>query len=164
MILSYSNTATSPATGTRTVNPQPINFGADWRVISEKPGEIVLTNINASLEAPETIRFAFSEIADVFKTAGMEPSVTDGDSMPASKKGVSVLAQLNTIVVDSSGTRYPAAAHMVLKLPAGAEPEGGSDVLSIIARLLGALYETSATTVDNRMGALIHGALVPVDL
>lgn len=161
VIVTNTNTATDPATGTRTLNPQPINFGADWRVVTDKPGEIVLSNITAPVAQPETLRIAFSEVADVFKNAAIDASGVDYGDAPPIRRGLSILVQLNTVVTDGNSSPYPASANFTFKLPVGADPLG-SEVETLLERLLGALYETGETSVNNRVSALIHGAVGPV--
>jgi len=163
----YTNTATSPATDTRdTIIPEPLNFAADYRVLKEAGGEVVLTNINCPLTNPETIRIAFSEIADVFKGAAIEPS---GDTMSsmgsqAWRKGASILVQMNGVGVASADSAlFPYSAHLVLKIPYGADPEA-DDVVAIVNRLLGSLYDTGSDDPTARLDALLRGVLTPADL
>jgi hypothetical protein len=156
-------TPTDPATGTRTINPVPVNFAADYRVVSEKPGEVVLTNISAPLGSPQSVRISFSEIADVFKGTPVEVPA-EADSLNARQKaGMSLLVQVTGCAVSGEVQQFPYSAHLVLKLPYGPEP-GYADVIDLVELLLGTLYETGLTTAETRLDSLMHGSLTPPDL
>jgi len=162
LLIGYTNTATSPATTGRGLDPDPINFGVDWRVTSESAGEVVLTNINAPLNEPEQIRIAWSEIADVFKGTKVGP----GDLSADSRSGTSVLVQLTGVgrsQNDSDEPLYPYSCHLVLKLPNAPAPTV-ENVLFMIERLLGTLYDTGEVDPDSRIASLLRGAITPVEL
>jgi len=155
-----SNTATDPVTGARSLVPQPLNFNANFRIVEAKAGEVTLACINGLLARPEKLRIAFSRVNDVFKGTEISPdpeNVTD-------KTGSSILIQLNTSTDDGgAGIIYPVSAHLVLKLPNGANPDSVR-VEMILNRLLGALYETGQSTSTARVAALVRGAVTPIDL
>jgi len=153
-------TATSPATNRTAITPDAINWGADYRVVTEKPGEVVLTNIKTPIDNPEVIRVAWSEIADVFK--GTKVTAEPGQMT----KGLSLLAQVNCVGINSEtfgDTLYPLSAHLVLKVPYGMYVDS-SDLMSVVTRLLGALYETKDAAPTDRVDALLRGVLTPKDL
>jgi hypothetical protein len=160
LLIATTDTATSPATGTRTINPAPINFGADFRVTAEGANEVVLTNISTDMSRPETIRIAFTDVADIFKGSKIDPSPS---VLAASKRGVSILTQLNGVGQDGMGTPYPFSANLVLKLPVIPNPDI-ANVTLILQRLLGTLYGTKDTTINARVAGLLRGALTPVEL
>jgi hypothetical protein len=112
------------------------------------------------LDRPETIRFAYQGIADVYKGTGIDPSV-----YASSRKGFSVLVQVNdTISVVDSDTKkrvdLPISAHLVFKGPQH-EAVSGEVIRQLIARVIGALYEEGAATPDARINSLIRGAVLP---
>lgn len=162
-------TATIPVTPERSLNPVPLNYASDWRVASEGPGEIVLSNIVSGVNEPLTLRIAFSEINDVFKGTKVRPNTTAGD---LNRQGASVLVQLAGTAFDPAQSaanvqRFPWSAHLVLKLPYGAMFSGGmeaDDVLSILNGLLGSVYEQGEGEPQHRLDALLRGALRPVAL
>lgn len=160
----YSNTPTVPVTPARTADaPQPINFGEDFRVLREAPGEVVLTNIHAPIQNPETIRIAFSEIADVFKGTSIEANTDAVNMNSGMKRGCSILTQMTGVGVDANGVRFPYSAHLVLKIPYGPEPTWTS-VAQVISRLMGSMYDTGEATIETRMDGLLRGVLTPPDL
>jgi len=161
LVISYTNTATSPATDPRSFEPDPLNFGADWRVVAESAGEVVLANINAPISEPEQIRVAFSDITDVFKGTKVGPGELPADS----RAGTSLLIQLTGTgrANDANDTLYPYSAHLVMKLPNAPSPTV-ANIEFILNRLLGALYDTGEADPDSRLSALIRGAITPVEL
>lgn len=70
-----------------------LNLSSDYRVKTEKPGEVVITNLTTPLDRPETIRFATSDIRDVYTSTDIDPSV-----YAPSKRGVSLLAQITETI------------------------------------------------------------------
>lgn len=158
--LGMTNTATSPATGTRALAASPINYAADWRIVSESPGEVVLTNLLADIGTPEKVRIAVSDIADIFKGSGITPPTINQVS---GAQGVSILLQETVTIQGGDGTLYPATAHIVLKLPKTALMVG-ADVESLVERLLGHMYETGSASLTTRIEALMRGSIVPIDV
>lgn len=163
LVFDNLNTATSPATGTRAINAEPINYNADWRVVDQKANEVTLVNLRSNLDQPMKLRAAWSEIPDIFKGSGVEP--LDGSfNGNAKRKGVSVLMQLTGADSDENGVGpFPWSAHLVLKVPTG----GGVDhenVLYILKSLLGHLFDTGLVDPASRIESILRGALTPVDL
>lgn len=165
LTIGYTNTATNPATGERDFDIAPINFGSDFRVLREGSNEVVLTNINAPMTEPETIRFAFSEIADVFKGTPIEKptDVNNGVYAGGLSRGCSLLVQMNGVGTDENGARFPYSAHLVLKVPYAPDTDA-DNIEFMLKRLIGSLYETGATTPDSRLASLLRGALTPTEL
>lgn len=53
-----------------------VNFGADYRVKSNKSGqEVVLTNVQAQPDRPELVRIAYSELANIYSGTSVEQSM-----------------------------------------------------------------------------------------
>jgi hypothetical protein len=163
-VTGVQDTATTPATGTRILNPAPINFGADYRIISESPSEVILTNLTSPAGAPETVRIAFSDVTDIFKGSKLASTSQTIDST-VDRRGLSLLVQINGSLLNGSDpqTLFPYSANIVLKLPLGCNPDD-TTVGEILPRLLGHLYGTKDTTISSRINALVRGALAPVEL
>jgi hypothetical protein len=140
-----------------------LNYAVDWRVKSDKAGEVVLTNITCPTDRPEKIRIAYSTVANVYSGTGISSTV-----YAPTKEGVSLLIQLTETlsVTDSVDADYrvdlPVSYHMVMKFPAS-EFIDESVVETGISRLLSVLYETGETS-ETRLASLIRGALKPADL
>lgn len=160
LVPSLPITATSPATGTRTLNPAPINFAGDWRKVSEKPGEVILTNIGTDLGMPLRLRIAYSEVADVFNGTGVVPTINP----EIDRRGINLLVQMTGAGDDSDvGEHFPWGVHLVIKVPV-ASVLSESCFEDVLEHLLGALYETKATTLTSRWAALVRGSIAPPDV
>lgn len=158
-----TNTATDPATPSRELTPAPLNYGADYRVVSEKQNELVLANIQTSLTEPEKIRIAFAEIKDIFSGTGIDPAQAFQSPNTEMSRGCSILVQLTTVFKDTNGARFPVSAHLVLKVPYGAQPTT-DNIKTVLVRLLGALYEQGDLDLANRLNGLLRGAITPAQL
>lgn len=140
-----------------------VNFGADWKVKVNEPEEAVLTNLTSPTSYPEKLRVGVSDVADVYKGAGLDPGV-----YAPSRRGISVLGQLTEVwtVTDSVDATYqvalPVSAHLVIKVPNN-ENVTPAMVQTLIGRLVSGLYETGATDTI-RLSALLRGSLIPSDL
>lgn len=159
------DTATNPVTADRNIAANKLNFNANYRVVSEAANEVVLANLSAPLDAPETIRVAWSDITDIYKgTKVCAPTQTDGNTI--SLRGVSILLQVNGAVYDTgtgTGIYFPYSAHLVLKVPVGLTITG-SVILSMLGVLMGSLFETGDADVTDRVASLLRGSLAPPDL
>lgn len=140
-----------------------LNYKADFRVKSNQPGEVILTNLTSPVDRPETIRIGASNIANVYNGSGIEASLA-----APTKRGVSVLAQVTDIitVTDSADPDYridlPVSYHVVIKIPAN-ENLTSALIQEGLGRLVSCMFETGSTTL-TRIEALIRGSLVPTDL
>lgn len=140
-----------------------LNFGANFRVKSEKPGEIVLANISSPVDRVEKIRIAYSEVANIYTGTGIEASLSS-----PSKKGVSILVQITEVlsVSDSVDADYridlPVSYHFVIKVPAS-EYITANVVLTGIGRLMSVLFDTGVSST-SRLEGLLRGSLTPSDI
>lgn len=140
-----------------------LNFKADFRVKSDQPNEVVLTNITSPVDRPEQIRVAFSNIANVYSGTTIESSVA-----APTKRGVSILCQVTDIisVTDNTDPDYridlPVSYHVVIKVPAN-ENLTTTLIQEGLGRMISGLFDTGSTTLA-RLEALIRGSLVPSDL
>jgi len=140
-----------------------LNFGADWAVRSELPGEVILTNLTSPIDRPEKFRFAMSDIKDIYRNTGIDSTL-----YAPSKRGSSVLCQLidTWTVVDSADPSYevalPVEGHIVMKIPAN-ELVTADMVIAFIGRLIDGLFNTGVTD-GNRLKAMLRGSLLPTDM
>lgn len=139
-----------------------INFGADYRVKYHDATSLVLTNMTAPVDKPESIKITVNPIKDIYKGSVIDPSLYG-----TSRRGVSLMCNLSAVytVEDSVlGTSYdvPFACHIVVKTPADALITP-SVIQDAITRMLGGLYE-SGSSDTTRIAALLRGSLVPSDL
>jgi len=143
-----------------TKNLPVINYDKDFRVKSTSSKETVLINTSSPLDQVETVRFGFSEIANIYAKSGLNL-----DQVSGSVKGINVLAQLTeTIkVTDSANAAFvqylPISAHLVIKAPQSGYIT--PDVLdTLLTRLIGTLYENGVSILP----ALSKGVLTPKSL
>jgi len=158
----YTDTAISGVTSL-TFPRGLVNFGADWKVKEQEPTEAIVTNLTSPLSFPEKMRFCSSEVADVYKGAGIDPSL-----YAPSRRGVSILSQVTEVwtVNDSTDATYqvalPVSAHLVIKVPNN-ENITPAMVQTLVGRLISGLFETGKTET-TRLAALLRGSLIPSDL
>lgn len=140
-----------------------VNYGADFKIKSDEPGEVILTNLTSPVVYPERIRFSVSDVNNVYTGSSIEPSLH-----APTKRGTSLLVQIteNWKVTDTADASFeaalPVSAHIVIKVP-NHELVTPDAVETLVGRLISGLYETGVTT-DKRLTALLRGSLKPSDL
>jgi hypothetical protein len=140
-----------------------LNFAADFSVVKQSSGSILLANLNSDRDRVENIRFEAKPIKDVYANSGINASVQS-----ANKAGMSVLVQVTDTlsVTDDADATFrvdaPVSLHMVLKVPACAELTE-AHVLTYTGRLVSALFETGSND-ESRLKALLRGSLTPADV
>lgn len=149
-------TGTAQALATPTHQPLAPDAGA-FAYSKDDPGESVLMNIEAALDQPNSIRYAVSKVADVFKGTPATPN--QGQRVD----GNSHLVQLNEVwkAYDDADTSVvaeylPVSAHLVLKLPTHALITGAL-VETLLLRLLGAVQRNATDDLDVALAPLLHG-------
>lgn len=146
------------------MNLAAINFGADWRVSSTKnDGEILLKNLTAPLDQPETIRIAITLKGNYYSDGRIDPLVRS-----LVKTGLTILVQRNSVLKVSS-TETPAVYELIpqqqhivirtLKHPAIT----ADTVLADVQRTIACLFETNSNT-SARLASLLHECSEPADL
>lgn len=162
VVKNYTDTPISGVTSL-TLPISVVNFGKDFRVKSDEPGEAILTNLTSPIDRPEKFRFAMSDIKDIYKNSGI-----DANLYSPSRRGVSVLVQLTDTytVSDSTDTKYdvalPMEAHLVIKVPSN-ELISSQMIQDFVGRLTNGLFESGAVNT-NRIKSLFRGSLIPTDL
>lgn len=140
-----------------------INFGADFRVKSDKKDELILTNLTSPIDRPERFRIAWSLIDSIYNGSG----ISEGNQAP-SLRGVNLLIQLTEVasITDSADASYrvdvPISIHCVVKVPA-VEELTEAHIQAALGRLVSGFYETGSTAT-TRIKALVRGSLEPTDI
>lgn len=141
-----------------------LNFGADYRVRVDEPNEVIITNMTSPIDRPETIRYALSTVADVYKGTGIDVAYRSPSS-----KGLSLVCQLSDIynlydeTVDDPREQYlPIQGHIVLKMPSN-DAIDAATIKSFLGRLVAGLFGTGVVD-DSRLAALFRGSLLPTDM
>lgn len=138
-----TQTATSPFP----THPRP---AVDFAWVKDEPGEAIERYVAGSLEQPCKIRYAYSEIADIFKGTGVDP--VDGQRID----GISILVQLTEVWTDTEGLYLPVSAHFVVRFPVNSEIT--DDVVgAFITRMLGGLYRDVGDTIITGIAPLMVG-------
>lgn len=155
------NDTTNSSAAQPALNPTVLNYGSDYRVISDDDSSCLITNIKTPVDQPDTIRVATQDVANIYSNTSLK-----ANQISAARQGVSVVLQENSVykVIDTdlplAATYLPVSMHLVLKVPTGYSiPE--ADLISQIKRLLGALYEEDGTF---RIQTLVKGAVKPKNL
>lgn len=140
-----------------------LNFGKDFRVQDHSKGTAELTNLTSPIDRPERVRWAETNVPNIYKGTDIDPSV-----FAPSTRGFSLLSQITETfsVTDDTDPMFrvdlPISAHLVIKAPAS-EFISAEDILLVVGRLISTLYDTGSTD-PARLKALIRGSLVPTDV
>lgn len=152
----------SPTSSSKSWAANDLNFSDNFARVNPRSAttELILANRNSPLDRVETLRYAYSQVANVYTGTGLDASLQSQN-----KRGVSILAQVRETlkVVDSdlqTSVVLPFEAHLVLRIPQH-EVVGVTEVYQLISRLLGMYYEDADTHTDARVSALLRGALAP---
>lgn len=156
--MSSWNFTDTTTTSVGQIQPNTINYAADFAKKTVDAGSVIITNLTSPLDRIETIRYAVSKVNNVYSGTGIESGFHS-----VVKSGVSVLIQDNTVLsetIDSTRVDYPISAHIVLRIPLASIIT--SEILDqVMARLIGACYDQSGATPGPRLNKLIRGALLP---
>jgi len=140
-----------------------LNYGTDFRIRSDEPEEVIITNLTSPIDKPEKFRFGMSEVKDIYKNSGIDVNL-----ITPSRRGVSVLSQLTSTysITDAADPSYekvlPIGGHIVLKVPAN-ELITATVIQAFVGRLVAGLFETGAVD-PTRINGMIRGSLMPTDL
>lgn len=153
-----TDTAVSPTVGE--FKPDSLNFAADFAKREGGNGDVTIVNTTGPADRTETVRYAVTRVNNIYSGTSVDPS-----AFALSKRGASVLVQVNDIITvtdSTTGYRYdlPISAHLVVKT--SLDEVITSDVLTaIVERLIGAAHEQSGQSVGDRLSKLIRGAVIP---
>lgn len=143
---------------------RPVLSKADYAVISDdSSSECIMTNLSAPTDQPETFRWAYRPIKNIYSGSNIEPSLYS-----TSKAGVSILAELREVgkVTDSTDTGYridyPVRVRTVIEVPLDGTITD-DQISDLVKRHLSLLY-TDATSTASRISELRHYAMQPTQL
>lgn len=156
--LGYTDTVSTP----KSVSIPDLSYSTDFAVLREAADELLLTNLTSPVDQPETIRYGYQNIADIYRNSGIDPSF-----MATSRRGVSLVGQVNDIVrvtpAEDSGCctmqqiMLPIEAHWVLKFPVS-QYVTPTLALQILERAFATAFGTGAVTAE-KLGAMMRGSL-----
>lgn len=142
-----------------------LNYAADFAVTKDDPTDVVLTNTTSPLNQPETVRWGYQNINNIYSGTEIDPIYYS-----QSKRGVSVVGQvrdyLSVTCSDStdgcsSGVLLPFEAHIVFRVPIH-EAVTADLVLSCAQRAMATLYD--GNTTSSQVSRLLRDALKPATL
>jgi hypothetical protein len=125
----------------------------------DEPGKVVLTNVNASLVQPNTIRMEVAAVNNVFARSLVTPVA--GQRVD----GLSILLEVNEVwcvadAADPSVVPYylPIKGHMVLRLPNDSFVDSAA-VAALVQRVEGGFQRTAAQTLAEGVNNPLHQVL-----
>lgn len=143
-----------------------LDWDTDFAIVKDSANELILTNITSPVDQPETFRFGYQTVANIYAGTGIDPSF-----MSVSKRGVSLVSQVNDIyriqctdenacvpvVID-----LPYEAHLVVKVPIS-QYVTADLAMQIGKRAFAGIFDTGGVT-SARLGAMMRQALKPSGL
>lgn len=161
-VTSTGVTDTVPASGasTRSLTVPNLNWKVDYAVTVDDANRGELTNLTTPIDQKETVVFSISNVPDIYKNTGIDPS-----RFSQVRQGVSLLAQVNETlrVTDTEVPDFeidlPISAHLVVKVPTS-QYVTTDLVQSLIQRLVATLADTDGT-ISSRLQSLLRGSMLP---
>lgn len=157
----YTDKVTTP----KNIAIPDLSYSSDFAVTRETPDEVILTNRTSPIDQPETLRFGYQTISNVYSNTGIDPSY-----MSVTRRGINLLAQVNDIFrisgdlgdANMSIIDLPISAHIVLKTPLS-QYITAQVCLQVIDRARASLCDTGSTG-ESRLEAMLRHALTPPGL
>jgi hypothetical protein len=154
----YTDTAISGFTSLPLTAPA-VNYSEDYRILSEGPAEVILTNVKSPVDQPSTFRFAQRANKNVYAGLGVDPSAY----LPI-QQGTDTVVQVKELwsETDADDSTYrkliPASCGITLSLPAyGSITE--AQALALVLRTVAGLFEQKSSD-GTGIAALLRGVLV----
>lgn len=158
----YTDSITTP----KNISIPDLDYATDFAVTKDSASEVILTNTTSPIDQPETIRFGYQNVGNVYTGTGIDPSF-----MATTKRGVSLVAQVNDILrvsTDSTneccGSTYdlPLSAHVVIKVPLN-QNVTADIALTLAKRAFATLFGTGEVTSD-KLNQMLRDSLKPTGM
>jgi hypothetical protein len=168
MALQFHYPATDSSTlVTPVVNPAALTFATDWTKGASENGTAssqVIENVTCPLDTGESALFARKPMANVYANTTVDKALwaptTKGWKLTVSLKSTPYVTDTDDATFKQA---LPIWTQLQITFPANSAIT--DDVLkNEIGRMLGLLYETGDTTMNNRIKSLMRGGLTPKDL
>lgn len=143
-----------------------LDYAKDFAVTKDTADEVVITNTTSPVDQPETIRFGYQTVGNVYANTGIDPSM-----MAITKQGISLVAQVNDILRVTNNDEnccspivydLPIQAHVVIKVPKN-QFVTADVALTAAKRAFSALFATGQVT-SARLNAMLRDALKPSEM
>lgn len=137
----------------------PLNYDADFRVLEEGPGKVVLTDITSPLNQPSTLRIAQSVRANVYANTEI-----DSSAYLSSKRGSDTIIEVREVWSKTESTDpsyerlFPVRCAITLTVPTDAIIDATS-VKRLVARTVAGLATMGDNTYEDGIDALLHGVV-----
>lgn len=137
----------------------PVNFAADFRVIEDVPGKLVMADITSSLDQPSTLRIAQQSKANIYAGTTIDPS-----AFLANRRGTETIVDMRETwaITDSGDPAFlqlaPARAAIMLSLPTSSLITADA-VMRLVNRAVASLFAQGDATPADGVNALLHGVV-----
>jgi hypothetical protein len=149
----------TPVTGVTTLTaPVAVANYEDYRVLSNKPQEAIISHMGLPSDRPMTKKLAVQKISNMYTGT----DISEAYQLP-SKSGKSILAQTMMTLekTDTDGKKYhcPISVHTVIK-SSDSPLVTDEDLLEVVAENNANLYEQGVVDA-SRITAYRHGVVLP---
>lgn len=157
----YTDSSKTPLS----VSVPNLTYASDFSVRDEKSTEIIITNTTSPLDQPETIRFAWQTVGNVYNNTDIAT-----ENQAITRRGLQLLTQVNDIIrvtPDSESGHcdcaydLPISAHLVLRVPLNNNVTADT-VMQVALRCVATLFDGSNST--SRLNSMLRGSLKPKDM
>lgn len=154
-------------TTTKNLAIPDLSYTQDFAITKDDADEVIITNRTSPIDQPETFRFGYQTVANVYSNTGIDPSY-----MSVTKRGVSLVAQVNDILrvtcepsentCNMTVVDLPITAHVVVKVPLS-QYITAETAQTVVNRAISSLYDTGSTGT-TRLDAMLRHALAPTGM
>lgn len=151
----YTDTTTTK----KTISLPCINYASDYAVKEEVANATTLINTTTPVDQPETLRYAISDIANVYNNTGIDPAYWSQN-----KRGVALTFGLHNIYrvsgfPNNESIDLPVQIHTVIRVPQS-QYLPTEAIFSDWLRQVSMALETNGTD-ESMLNSLLRGALNP---
>jgi len=140
-----------------------INWNADYRILSQSPGEVVFTDVLSTIDRPRTFRVSQRVKPNVYAGTNIDPSVY----LP-NRQGLDTLIEYRDVltITDSGDATYradvPVKVGITISVPVGTDLVDATLVADTLlpAAIAGCFNPNEASPFHTGMTDLLHGVLV----
>lgn len=143
-----------------------LDYDKDFALVENGANAVILSNTTGPVDQPETIRYAISDVSNIYKNSDIQP-IHRQDGVRGKKVLISVRDTARVTLGSGDTVDYPVKAGITLEYPLSADLTP-SDFFEVVSRCAAAtqdyLKNTVAGTADsNLMASIVRGALNPQD-
>ncbi|DAD51167.1 coat protein [ssRNA phage SRR7976324_1] len=135
----------------------PLNFDADFRILEDEPGRVVMADVTSPYSQLSTIRIAQSSKPNVYAGTSIDPT-----AFLANRRGTDTILEVREVwsdPLDATGPKLmPVRCAVTLSLPT-CDAITASDVQALIARAVALAFRQGEATATNGINDLLHGVV-----